>query len=102
MQPLPHSLLAASGSDSDEQPQVVELQEEEAAQLPSTIVSDVRSTPSANILEAYQATKPSLSIYICSYRVLLCLLSLTFVSSDGAEHLCSRLCVACANSETTR
>lgn len=51
MQPLRHSLPLASGSESDERPQVVELQEQ-AAQLPPTITSDVRSTPSANLLQA--------------------------------------------------
>ncbi|KAL3162699.1 hypothetical protein ABBQ38_008740 [Trebouxia sp. C0009 RCD-2024] len=44
MQPLRHSLPLASGSESDERPQVVELQEQ-AAQLPPTITSDAANAP---------------------------------------------------------
>lgn len=47
VQPVSHSLPTASGSDSDERPQVVEL-EQQPAQLPGMTNADVRSTPSAN------------------------------------------------------
>lgn len=47
VQPVPHSLPPASGSDSDERPQIVEL-EQQPAQLSAMTNADVRSTPSAN------------------------------------------------------
>ena len=46
-QPIQHSLRTASSSDSDERPQIVEL-EQQPAQLPAMTNVDVRSTPSAN------------------------------------------------------
>ena len=47
VQPVQHSLGTDSGSDSDERPQVVEL-EQQPAHLPAETNADVRCTPSAN------------------------------------------------------
>ncbi|KAL3135050.1 hypothetical protein ABBQ32_007996 [Trebouxia sp. C0010 RCD-2024] len=44
MEPVRHSLPSASASDSDERPQVVELQEQ-AVQLPATITPDAANAP---------------------------------------------------------
>lgn len=66
VRPITQSLPSASGSDSDERPQIVELQQQ-PAQLPAMTSADVRSTPSANFgTVCWPTSLHCLSICSCS------------------------------------